>query len=99
MLRIAAAQADSAPQLVMCWDSWNAGQEQPQGLKLLEFFGADVELDAAAPASGPYLRTAYIFPFNSIIAAHRKANDEHIRVTGVPHSPTIIWKHLCGDQM
>ncbi len=81
------AQADSAPQQVLCWDSWDtaAGQQQPVGLRLSEYFAAEVDGQAAASGSGPYLRTTYMAPFRAVIAAHRKSNDEHIRVTGLFH--------------
>ncbi len=92
-------QAESAPQLVLCWDNWAADQSQPEGLKLVEFFGADVDLDAVLPGGGPYLRTVYITPFRAIISAHRKANDEHIRVTGSTFRSTVhcAWQaHPAG---
>ena len=53
------------------------------GLELAEYFGADIDPHVTAPGGGPYLRTASIAPFRAIIAAHRKSNDEHIRVTGL----------------
>ena len=82
-----AAQADSAPQQVLSWDSWDtaAGQQQPVGLRLVEYFAAEVDGQAAASGSGPYLRTAHMAPFCAVVAAHRKSNDEHIRITGLHH--------------
>ena len=86
-------QADSAPQQVLCWDSWDmaAGQQQPVGLRLVEYFAAAVDGTAAASGAGPYLRTTYMAPFRAVVAAHRKSNDEHIRVTGlVLHCPSQL---------
>ncbi len=74
------------------------------GLRLVEYFAAEVDRQAAASGSGPYLRTAYLAPFCAIVAAHRKSNDEHIRVTGLITLPaesdarhlrsaTMSWQH------
>ena len=87
--QVESVQAASAPQQAVSWESWDtaAEQQQPEGLHLVEYFGADLDEHVMAPGGGPLLRTAYIAPLCAVIAAHRKSNDEHIRVTGFPRPP------------
>lgn len=70
-----------APLALLQWTAWQRGQK-PEGLQIAEFFATNVAADAAPPASGPYLRTARVAAWGALVAAHRKANDEHVKLYG-----------------
>ena len=70
-----------APLSVLQWAAWKRGQK-PEDLQIVEFFASNVAPDAAPPASGPYLHTARVAAWGAIAAAHRKANDEHVKLFG-----------------
>lgn len=63
------------------WAAWQPG-ERPQGLQIAEFFAANVAPEAAPPGSGPYLSAARVGAWGALVAAHRKANDEHVKLYG-----------------
>lgn len=70
-----------APLAVLQWAAWQPGQ-RPQGLQIAEFFAANVASEAAPPGSGPYLSAARVGAWRALVAAHRKANDEHVKLYG-----------------
>ena len=70
-----------APLAVLQWAAWQPGQ-RPQGLQIAEFFAANVAPEAAPPDSGPYLSAARVGAWGVLVAAHRKANDEHVKLYG-----------------
>ncbi|KAK9820642.1 hypothetical protein WJX81_004134 [Elliptochloris bilobata] len=68
-----------APLAVLQWAAWQAGQ-RPQGLQIAEFFAANVAPESAPPGTGPYLFAACVAAWGAVAAAHRKANDEHVKL-------------------
>ncbi|KAK9815356.1 hypothetical protein WJX72_002240 [[Myrmecia] bisecta] len=75
-------EGDQAPLALLEWTRWDAtSKAAPEGLQLASFFPQPVVPEAAA--SGPYLHAVYLPAWGVVLAAHRKANDEHIRLLEV----------------
>lgn len=74
------------------WDP-AAGGELP-GAQLSSFVPAMVEETCADVLSGPYLHHAAVPQWGAVIAAHRKANDEHVMlVQAVPEPQQVMVTH------
>ena len=73
-----------APMVVLQWDAWAPGGA-PAGLKTVDFFAPTIEPDAGAPegaCSAVGLHATTVGPWGLTVAAHGKANDDHVRLVG-----------------
>lgn len=60
------------------WDFTSAASNSLQVQKVGVF---PLEVDATGPGEGPYLLSAYVEAYGTVVYSHRKANDTHLRVT------------------
>lgn len=75
-----APQTEEAPQRVLRWNAWDAGA--PLSLQLVDFYA--ITTICGAPQRGPTaaVHVQFLEAFQAAVSAHRKASDDHIRVTG-----------------
>jgi len=94
------AAQDASPLAVLEWAAWERGRP-PAGLQIAEFFATRTVPEAAPPGAGPCLTLARVPAWGALVAAHRKANDEHVKLYGArPRQGRgcgVPWS-LCGPR-
>lgn len=77
-----APQVEVAPQRVLQWSSWETGGQTPRGLQLVDFYPVTTIREAPQWGRTAAVHVQPLEAFQAAVSAHRKANDDHIRVTG-----------------
>lgn len=70
--------------LLLQWADWDAqhADEAPQELQLAEFYAANMKAHVALARPGPCLQVTGVPAWGAVLAAHAKANDDHVQLYG-----------------